>query len=56
MQVEVLTYEKIFADGGPVTGSFTAAPPFAKGHVTFHWDNSYSKLTAKTVTFKLVFE
>ena len=44
------------AEGGPVIGSFTAQGPFVKGQITFLWDNSYSKLTGKTVSFKLAFE
>eukprot|EP01052_Picozoa_sp_SAG31_P034149 SAG31_NODE_3949_length_3725_cov_1.821566_4_plen_194_part_00 len=38
MKIDVLPYEKIFAEGGPVIGSFTADGPFCKGQITFLWD------------------
>jgi hypothetical protein len=49
----VVPYSKILAEGGKVTGSFK--PP-SKGTLVFGWDNSYSKLTGKTVAYKLSFK
>ena len=53
--VEVIPYTKVFAEGGAVKGDFIAQGPFAKGTITFKWDNSYSKVTAKAIEFKLGF-
>eukprot|EP01045_Picozoa_sp_COSAG04_P014173 COSAG04_NODE_1047_length_8562_cov_9.403167_4_plen_59_part_00 len=40
---------------GAVSGSFSPSGDFAKGVITFTWDNSFSKMTAKSVAFKLSF-
>jgi hypothetical protein len=53
--VEAIPYTKVFAEGGAVKGDFIAQGPFAKGTITFKWDNSYSKVTAKAIEFKLGF-
>ena len=53
--VEVILYTKVFAEGGPLKGEFIAQGPFAKGTITFKWDNSYSKVTAKAIEFQLGF-
>jgi hypothetical protein len=55
--VEVIPYTKVFADGprAAVKGVFIAQGPFKKGTITFKWDNSYSKMTAKAIEFKLDF-
>ena len=40
----VIEYSKIFAEHGAVTGSFRPEGQFAKGVITFAWDNSFSKM------------
>jgi len=49
----IVPYQKIYAEQGKVTGSFAPAGSFENGSVVFEWDNSFSKVTAKTVAFKL---
>lgn len=40
----IIEYAKIFAEHGVVKGSYTAEGQFAKGVITFAWDNSFSKM------------
>lgn len=50
VEIVVVPYCKHVAECGKVTGSFKS---LAQGTVVFEWDNSYSKITAKTVAYRL---
>lgn len=41
------------AGGGSVTGEYTAGVDFKRCLVTFEWDNSASKLSSRTVSYRL---
>ena len=53
-EVEVVAYSKIYAEHGAVRGAYAPVGAFGgQGTLRFVWDNSFSKLTAKKVAFKL---
>eukprot|EP01043_Picozoa_sp_COSAG02_P033192 COSAG02_NODE_2255_length_9345_cov_3.269414_7_plen_92_part_00 len=47
--VQVVSYDKLYAEHGAVTGDFAPSGSYRRGKIKFEWDNSFSKLTAKTV-------
>lgn len=47
--VQVVPYDKLYAEHGAVTGDFAPSGSYRRGKIKFEWDNSFSKLTAKTV-------
>jgi hypothetical protein len=53
--ITVVRYTKLYAEHGSTAGSFAPEGFFERGTITFLWDNSYSKMTAKNMKFKLSF-
>ena len=51
----IIEYYKIFAEHGAVTGSYSPEGEFAKGTITFAWDNSFSKMCVSDCILRIAF-